>query len=105
MSEDHNEAYYSVEDQRFLGEEGFGEEISRAAGEMELRKKKETDRSRSQRDRPAVGDDGRVSYEEGTGVGMYRENEPGRYLCWFASGNTRSARWRSFWGAIRRTSV
>jgi len=40
MSEDHNEAYYSVEDQRFLGEEGFGEEISRAAGEMELRKRR-----------------------------------------------------------------
>jgi hypothetical protein len=40
MSEDHNEAYYSVEDQRFLGEEGFGEEISRAAGEKEPRKKR-----------------------------------------------------------------
>jgi putative transposase len=40
MSEDHNEAYYNVEDQRFLGEEGFGEEISRAAGEKEPRKKR-----------------------------------------------------------------
>lgn len=40
MSEDHNEAYYSVEDQRFLGEEGFGEEISRAVGEKEPRKKR-----------------------------------------------------------------
>ena len=33
MNEKHNEAYYTVEDQRFLGEEGFGEEISRAADE------------------------------------------------------------------------
>jgi putative transposase len=40
MSEDHNEAYYSVEDQRFLGEEGFGDEIIRAAGEKEPRKKR-----------------------------------------------------------------
>lgn len=38
-------------------------------------------------------------------LGRYRENEPGRWLCWFASGNTGSARWRSFWGGIRRTSV
>ena len=29
IGEEHNEAYYAVEDQRFLGEEGFGEEISR----------------------------------------------------------------------------
>jgi REP-associated tyrosine transposase len=42
MSEDHNEAYYTVEDQRFLGEEGFGEEISRAAGEKEQRKRKKS---------------------------------------------------------------
>jgi glycine cleavage system regulatory protein len=40
MSEDHNPAYYDVEDQRFLGEEGFGEEISRAVGEKEQRKRK-----------------------------------------------------------------
>jgi hypothetical protein len=40
MSEDHNEDYYSVEDQRFLGEEGFGEEISRPVGEKEPRKKR-----------------------------------------------------------------
>lgn len=40
MSEDHNEAYYDVEDQRFLGEEGFGEEIGRAVGEKEQRKRK-----------------------------------------------------------------
>jgi hypothetical protein len=33
MNEKHNETYYTVEDQRFLGEEGFGEEISRAADE------------------------------------------------------------------------
>ena len=29
IGEEHNEAYYAVEDQRFLGGEGFGEEISR----------------------------------------------------------------------------
>jgi hypothetical protein len=40
MSEDHNDEYYAVEDQRFLGEEGFGEEISREAGEKEQRKGK-----------------------------------------------------------------
>jgi hypothetical protein len=42
MSEDHNEQYYAVEDQRFLGEEGFGEEISREAGEKEQPKKKKS---------------------------------------------------------------
>ena len=42
MSEDHNEEYYAVEDQRFLGQEGFGEEISREAGEMEQRKRKKS---------------------------------------------------------------
>jgi hypothetical protein len=35
MNEDHNEEYYAVEDQRFLGDEGFGEEISRETGEHE----------------------------------------------------------------------
>jgi len=40
ISEDHNEEYYAVEDQRFLGEAKFGEEISRQAGEMEHRKAK-----------------------------------------------------------------
>jgi putative transposase len=38
ISESHNEEYYAVEDQRFLGEEGFGEELSREAGEKEERK-------------------------------------------------------------------
>lgn len=38
LDEDHNEAYYRVEDQRFLGEEGFGEEISRAVGEQQRRR-------------------------------------------------------------------
>lgn len=42
MSEEHNEEYYAVEDQRFLGEEGFGEEISRATEENEQRKKKKS---------------------------------------------------------------
>jgi putative transposase len=42
MNEDHNEQYYAVEDQRFLGEEGFGEEISRAAGEKEQRRTKKS---------------------------------------------------------------
>jgi transcriptional regulator len=40
ISESHNEAYYAVEDQRFLGGEGFGEELSREAGEKEERKTK-----------------------------------------------------------------
>ena len=40
ISEDHNEAYYVVEDQRFLGEDGFGEEISRMVGEKEQQRKK-----------------------------------------------------------------
>ena len=40
MSESHNEEYYAVEDQRFLGEEGFGKELSREAGEKEERKTK-----------------------------------------------------------------
>ena len=44
IGEDHNEAYYAVEDQRFLGEEGFGEEISRKAEEIvEPRRKKPID--------------------------------------------------------------
>jgi len=38
MSESHNEDYYAVKDQRFLGEEGFGEELSRRAGVEEERK-------------------------------------------------------------------
>jgi hypothetical protein len=40
ISESHNEAYYAVEDRRFLGEEGFGEELSRESGEKEERKTK-----------------------------------------------------------------
>ena len=40
IRESHNDEYYTVEDQRFLGEEGFGEEISRAAGAKEERKPK-----------------------------------------------------------------
>ena len=40
MGEDHNEAYYAVEDQRFLGEAGFGEEISREAEEISKPKRK-----------------------------------------------------------------
>ena len=35
-----NEAYYAVEDQRFLGEEGFGEEVSREDRKKEERQKK-----------------------------------------------------------------
>ena len=38
IGENHNEAYYAVEDQRFLGEEGFGEEVSRGAEENDERK-------------------------------------------------------------------
>jgi putative transposase len=40
IGENHNEAYYAVEDQRFLGEEGFGEEIIRGGEENEERKAK-----------------------------------------------------------------
>ncbi len=40
IGENHNEAYYAVEDQRFLGAEGFGEEISRNADEKDERKAK-----------------------------------------------------------------
>lgn len=39
MGEEHNEKYYAVEDQRFLGEEGFSEEISRETGEIKPKKK------------------------------------------------------------------
>jgi chromosomal replication initiation ATPase DnaA len=39
ISESHNEAYYAVEDQRFLGEEGFGEELSREEKEERKTKK------------------------------------------------------------------
>ena len=45
IGENHNEAYYAVEDQRFLGEEGFGEEISRDTeqnGERKAKKPTET---------------------------------------------------------------
>jgi len=43
MSEDHNEEYYAVEDQRFLGDEGFGGQIGRKAeGEKEQPKKKKS---------------------------------------------------------------
>jgi REP element-mobilizing transposase RayT len=38
LSENHNEEYYTVEDQCFLGEEGFGEAISREIGEEEERR-------------------------------------------------------------------
>ena len=40
IGEKHNEGYYAVEDQRFLGEEGFGEEISRDGEESEEPKRK-----------------------------------------------------------------
>jgi putative transposase len=40
VSENHNEKYYAVKDQRFLGEEGFGKEISRGSGERQDRKTK-----------------------------------------------------------------
>jgi REP-associated tyrosine transposase len=40
MSENHNDEYYAVEDQRFLGDEEFGAEISRQAGETKERKTK-----------------------------------------------------------------
>ena len=69
ISESHNEAYYAVEDQRFLGEEGFGEELSREAGKKEERKTKKPiettgqrncqvarhDRGGTERERPPVG--------------------------------------------------
>ena len=37
MSERHNEEYYAVEDQRFLGDEEFGAEIGREVGEIKER--------------------------------------------------------------------
>jgi putative transposase len=40
IDENHNDEYYAVEDQRFLGEEGFGEEISRKAEENERKTSK-----------------------------------------------------------------
>lgn len=40
IGENHNEAYYAVEDQRFLGEQGFGEEIGRDGEENDERKAK-----------------------------------------------------------------
>jgi REP element-mobilizing transposase RayT len=39
MGEEHNEKYYALEDQRFLGEQGFSEEISRETGEIKGKKK------------------------------------------------------------------
>ena len=42
MGESHNDEYYSVEDQRFLGEEGFGEEIAREGGANEERKSRKS---------------------------------------------------------------
>jgi putative transposase len=38
IGENHNEEYYAVADQRFLGDEGFGEEISRGVEENSERK-------------------------------------------------------------------
>ena len=38
--EEHNQAYYAVEDQMFLGEAGFGQEISREAEERPAPKRK-----------------------------------------------------------------
>lgn len=40
IGENHNETYYAVEDQRFLGEQGFGEEISRDGEPNERKAKK-----------------------------------------------------------------
>ena len=45
VSESHNEKYYAVEDQRFLGEEGFGEEIRCGAGGESRTQGEEIDRS------------------------------------------------------------
>jgi len=45
ISESHNEEYYAVEDQRFLGEEGFGRNSVARLG----RKKSAKPRSRSRR--------------------------------------------------------
>ncbi len=40
VGENHNEEYYTVADQRFLGEQGFGEEISRQSEPNDERKAK-----------------------------------------------------------------
>ena len=42
MSESHKDEYYTVKDQRFLGEEGFGEKIIREAGVTEEPKPKKS---------------------------------------------------------------
>jgi chromosomal replication initiation ATPase DnaA len=39
MGEEHNEKYYALEDQRFLGEEGFSQEISEETKEIKGKKK------------------------------------------------------------------
>jgi putative transposase len=52
VSEGHNDAYYTVEDQRFLGEEGFGEDISREGGGGRRTEAERVDRNGFQRDYP-----------------------------------------------------
>ncbi len=42
IGESHNSEYYEVEDQRFLGDEKFAEEVSREAGEKRDRKPKKS---------------------------------------------------------------
>ena len=49
IGERHNGAYYAVEDQRFLGEQGFGEEISRDAEPNDERKEKNRSKQRSRK--------------------------------------------------------
>ncbi|HYA27201.1 MAG TPA: transposase, partial [Acidobacteriota bacterium] len=45
LGEHHNEEYYAVADQRFLGEEGFGEEISRDIERKEPKKNQPIDKA------------------------------------------------------------
>jgi len=45
LGEHHNEEYYAVADQRFLGEEGFGEEISRDIERKEPKKNEPIDKA------------------------------------------------------------
>jgi putative transposase len=56
MSESHNDEYYTVEDQRFLGEEGFGKEIGNKLRGRSYRRTdpEKVDRNGFQRDRPQL---------------------------------------------------
>ena len=84
MSEEHNQAYYDVEEQRFLGEERFGEEISREVGETEQRKAKEPIEKVFRKIARAVHVAPGVCGER-TVVGRLRRSVRRRWQFWFGS--------------------